>query len=100
MGMNSGIHDVRSLADHSVLVLEGEDAALLERYDRRRRTIALEEAQRLSAQIYARHRKSQADKRQVIWQAIQDTVNDPIKHRDYLPNAAMIRSREREQTIE
>jgi 3-(3-hydroxy-phenyl)propionate hydroxylase len=100
MGMNSGIHDARSLADHLVPVLEGEDAALLERYDRRRRTIALEEVQRLSAQNYARHRETQADKRQVIWQELQETVNDPAKHRDYLLNAAMIRSREREQTIE
>ena len=100
MGMNSGIHDARSLADHLVPVLEGEDAALLERYDRRRRTIALEEVQRLSAQNYARHRETQADKRQVIWQELQETVNDPVKHRDYLLNAAMIRSREREQTIE
>jgi 3-(3-hydroxy-phenyl)propionate hydroxylase len=73
---------------------------LLERYDRRRRTIALEEVQRLSAQNYARHRETQADKRQVIWQELQETVNDPAKHRDYLLNAAMIRSREREQTIE
>lgn len=100
MGMNSGIHDARSLADHLVPVLEGEDAALLERYDRRRRTIALEEVQRLSAQNYARHRETQEDKRQVIWQELQETVNDPAKHRDYLLNAAMIRSREREQTIE
>jgi 3-(3-hydroxy-phenyl)propionate hydroxylase len=100
MGMNSGIHDARSLADHLVPVLEGEDAALLKRYDRRRRTIALEEVQRLSAQNYARHRETQADKRQVIWQELQDTVSDPVKHRDYLLDAAMIRSREREQTIE
>ena len=98
--MNSGIHDARSLADHLVPVLEGEDPALLERYDRRRRTIALEEVQRLSAQNYARHRETRADKREVIWQALQETVNDPIKHRDYLLDAAMIRSREREQTIE
>jgi ATP/maltotriose-dependent transcriptional regulator MalT len=56
--------------------------------------------QRLSAQNYARHRETQADKRQVIWQELQETVNDPVKHRDYLIDAAMIRSREREQTIE
>ena len=98
--MNSGIHDAQSLADHLVPVLEGEDAPLLERYDRRRRTIALEEVQRLSAQNYARHRETQTDKRQVIWQELQETVNDPVKHRDYLLDAAMIRSREREQTIE
>ena len=81
-------------------VLEGDDTALLERYDRRRRTIALEEVQRLSAQNYARHRETRADKREVIWQALQETVSDPVMHRDYLLDAAMIRSREREQTIE
>jgi 3-(3-hydroxy-phenyl)propionate hydroxylase len=50
MGMNSGIHDARTLADHLLPVLHGESARLLARYDRRRRTIALEEVQRLSAQ--------------------------------------------------
>ncbi len=100
MGMNSGIHDARSLADHLIPVLEGADPSLLERYDRRRRIIALEEVQRLSARNYARHRETSADKRKIIWQELQDTVNDPIKHREYLLDAAMIRSREREHTIE
>ena len=100
MGMNSGIHDARSLADHLTPVLAGEDQALLARYDRRRRTIAREEVQRLSSRNYARHRETDAEKRRVIWAELQDTVSDPIKHRDYLLDAAMIRSREREQTIE
>jgi 3-(3-hydroxy-phenyl)propionate hydroxylase len=100
MGMNSGIHDARSLADHMVPVLQGENPTLLERYDRRRRTIALEEVQRLSARNYARHRETAADKRRVIWQELQDTVNNPTRHRDYLLDAAMIRSREREHTID
>jgi 3-(3-hydroxy-phenyl)propionate hydroxylase len=100
MGMNSGIHDARSLADHLVPVLQGENPVLLERYDRRRRAIALEEVQRLSARNYARHRETAAEKRRVIWQELQDTVSDPIQHRDYLLDAAMIRSREREHTID
>lgn len=100
MGMNSGIHDARSLADHLVPVLQGADVGLLERYARRRRIIALDEVQRLSAQNYARHRETQASKRQVIWRELQETVRDPLKHRDYLLDAAMIRSREREQAIE
>jgi 3-(3-hydroxy-phenyl)propionate hydroxylase len=100
MGMNSGIHDARSLADHLLPVLRGHNPRLLERYDRRRRTIALEEVQRLSAQNYARHRETEPEKRRVIWNELQDTVNDPQRHRAYLLDAAMIRSREREQTIE
>ena len=100
MGMNSGIHDARSLADHLVPVLQGEDIGLLERYSRRRRTIALEEVQRLSAQNYARHRETDQAKRRLIWEDLQEIVSDPARHRSYLLDAAMIRSREREATIE
>jgi 3-(3-hydroxy-phenyl)propionate hydroxylase len=100
MGMNSGIHDARSLADHLMPVLQGEDVGLLERYDRRRRTIALEEVQRLSAQNYARHRETDQAKRRLIWEDLQEIVSDPARHRSYLLDAAMIRSREREATIE
>ena len=100
MGMNSGIHDARSLADHLVPVINGEDPLLLERYDRRRRTIAQEEVQRLSAHNYARHRETEASKRVLIWNELQEIVSDPVKHRDFLLDAAMIRSREREMTIE
>ena len=63
-------------------------------------SIALEEVQRLSAQNYARHRETNQDKRRVIWDDLQDIVNDPARHRSYLLDAAMIRSREREATIE
>jgi len=100
MGMNSGIHDARSLADHLVPVINGDDPLLLERYDRRRRTIAQEEVQRLSARNYARHRETEASKRVLIWNELQEIVSDPVKHRDYLLDAAMIRSRQREKTIE
>ncbi len=99
MGMNSGIHDAHCLAEHLVPVLRGADPSLLARYDRRRQTIARDEVQRLSARNYARHRESRADQRQAIWQDLQDTVADPGRHKDYLMDAAMIRSRQREQAI-
>ena len=100
MGMNSGIHDARSLADHLVPVINGDDPLLLERYDRRRRTIAQEEVQRLSARNYARHRETEVSKRVLIWNELQEIVSDPVKQRDFLLDAAMIRSRQREMTIE
>ena len=97
--MNSGIHDAHCLAEHLVPVLQGADPSLLARYDRRRRTIARDEVQRLSARNYARHRESRADQRQAIWQDLQDTVADPGRHKDYLMDAAMIRSLRREPAI-
>jgi hypothetical protein len=45
-------------------------------------------------------RETEASKRALIWRELQEIVNNPVKHRDYLLTAAMIQSREREMTIE
>ena len=39
MGMNGGLHDVLNLADKLLAVMGGADAALLDRYERQRRTV-------------------------------------------------------------
>jgi 3-(3-hydroxy-phenyl)propionate hydroxylase len=100
MGMNSGIHDAHSLCEHLLPVLEGADDKLLDRYSRRRRTIATEEVQRLSARNYRWHRETDPNKRAEIWQELQDVVNDPAKARAFLLETSMIRSREREKEID
>jgi 2-polyprenyl-6-methoxyphenol hydroxylase-like FAD-dependent oxidoreductase len=100
MGMNAGMHDAQCLAEHLVPVLQGADAGLLDRYSRRRRTIALEEVQRLSARNHRWHRETNPQKRAEIWQELQDIVNDPEKTREFLLNSSMIRSRQREREIE
>jgi len=99
MGMNGGIHDAQCLVEHLVPVLRGADDSLLDRYARRRRMIALEEVQRLSARNYHWHRETDPEKRAQIWQELQDIVNDREKTRDFLLNSSMIRSRQREQEI-
>lgn len=99
MGMNSGLHDAACLIEHLVPVLEGAGEHLLDRYDRRRRTIALEEVQRLSAKNYRRHRETDPEKRKVIWAELQETTRDRDKMRAFLMNSSMIRSRQREQEI-
>lgn len=100
MGMNGGMHDAHSLVEHLLPVLDGADEALLERYSRRRRTIALEEVQRLSARNYRWHRETNPEKRAQIWDELQGIVNDPDNTREFLLNASMIRSRQRELEIE
>ena len=99
MGMNSGLHDAQCLADHLLPVLNGENDKLLDRYDRRRRTIATEEVQRLSARNYRRHRETDPAKRALIWDELQQTVGDRNRMRDALLDASMIRSRQRELEI-
>lgn len=100
MGMNSGIHDAACLVAHLVPVLAGEDAALLDRYDRRRRTIALDEVQRLSSKNYQRHRETDPERRAAIWRKLQDTAADPERQRAFLLDSSMIQSLRREAEID
>ena len=100
MGMNSGLHDARCLAEHLLPVLAGGPDALLDRYDRRRRTIAREEVQRLSARNYRRHRETDPVKRRAIWEELKATVADRQRMRDFLLDSSMIASRQRELEIE
>ncbi len=100
MGMNGGMHDAHCLVEHLVPVLQGAPDSSLDRYSRRRRTIALEEVQRLSARNYRWIRETDSSKREQIWQELQDIVNDRDKTRDFLLNSSMIRSRQREKEID
>ena len=101
MGMNSGIHDAACLVEHLLPVLAGQvDPDHLDRYDRRRRTIALEEVQRLSARNYRRHRERDPERRAAIWAELAATAADPARHRDFLLDSSMLRSRERETEID
>ena len=45
MGMNGGIHDAFNLADKLAAIYAGADDALLDRYVRQRRTVAVEAVQ-------------------------------------------------------
>jgi 3-(3-hydroxy-phenyl)propionate hydroxylase len=100
MGMNGGLHDAQCLAEHLLPVLDGEDDTLLDRYSRKRRTIALEEVQRLSARNYRRHRETDPQRRARIWRKLQKTVSDRESMRDFLLDSSMIRSRQREREID
>jgi len=100
MGMNAGMHDAYCLVEHMLPVLQGSGQELLDRYSRRRRTIALEEVRRLSERNYNWHIEEHPEERARIWQELQDIAGDEQKTRDYLLDASMIRSRWREQEID
>ena len=98
--MNSGIHDAACLVEHLLPVLQGADSALLDRYERRRRTVAVEEVQRLSARNYRRHRETDAGKRAAIWAQLQAIAADPQQARDFLLDSSMLNSLARERAID
>jgi hypothetical protein len=50
MGLNGGVHDAVNLAGKLAQVIQGEDAALLDLYDRQRRGVTVEHVQRQTIQ--------------------------------------------------
>ena len=100
LGMNSGMHDAHCLVEHLLPVLDGADDDLLDRYSRRRRTIAIEEVQRLSAREERWRRETSPVKRAAIWQELLEIVSDDAKTREFLLDLSLIRSRQREADID
>jgi 3-(3-hydroxy-phenyl)propionate hydroxylase len=100
MGMNSGIHDAFCLAEHLAPVLRGGDDALLERYSRRRRAVALAAVRQLSAQLYRWLRETDPAARESIWAEWGAIVDSRERTRAFLLDYTMLRSRQQEREIE
>jgi 3-(3-hydroxy-phenyl)propionate hydroxylase len=99
MGMNSGVHDAFNLADKLVKILRREaDDAVLDRYERQRRHVALQHTQ---AQTI-RNKRLLAEKDPVVRRKNHDelrrTAEDPKLARAFLLRSSLIESlREAEQ---
>jgi 3-(3-hydroxy-phenyl)propionate hydroxylase len=99
MGMNGGIQDAFNLADKFKDIWSGADDCLLDRYDRQRRTVAVEAVQQQThrnAQIISerdpRTRRKSLD-------AMRRTAADEKAAREYLLNSSMIASLRRAADI-
>ena len=99
MGMNSGIHDARCLVDHLVDVWRGADLSHLSTYGLKRKTIAVEEIQRLSDANYTRHRETDNEERQRIWQKYLELDQDTEKMYEFLLASSLIQSLRRESEV-
>jgi 3-(3-hydroxy-phenyl)propionate hydroxylase len=100
MGMNGGIHDAMNLAAKLIAVLRGEaDDAVLDRYDRQRRPIAVEYVQAATL----RNKALLDEKDPAVRRARQDeltrTASDPRKAREFLLQSSMIRAIERAESL-
>ena len=93
MGLNSGVHDAMNLGAKLIAIFRGEgDEALLDRYERQRRTIAIEHVQ---AQTM-RNKKVMAETDPAVRRKTLDdlrrTAEDPKLARAFLTRASMIDS--------
>jgi 3-(3-hydroxy-phenyl)propionate hydroxylase len=100
MGMNGGIQDAFNLADKLAKIWTGGGDGLLDRYDRQRRTVAVEAVQQqthrnqqvISERDPATRRKSLDDMRRI--------AADKFSAREYMLKSSMIASMRRATEIE
>lgn len=90
MGMNGGIHDAFELAATLGAVWRGADAALLDRYTRRRRPVAEREIIAQADRNRARMRERDPARRRALLEELQRTASDPAKARAHLLRSSMI----------
>jgi 3-(3-hydroxy-phenyl)propionate hydroxylase len=92
MGMNGGIHDAFNLSDKLKEIWAGGDARLLDRYERQRRTVAIEAVQQQTNRNQQILRERDPEVRRTALDALRRTASDPDLARDYLLRSSMIAS--------
>jgi 3-(3-hydroxy-phenyl)propionate hydroxylase len=92
MGMNGGVHDAFNLAEKLTQVWKGADLALMKRYSRQRRKVALDVVQQQA--LRNRQILNQRDPavRKAYHDELRATAADPAKHRAFLLRSSMIQS--------
>ncbi len=100
MGMNGGIHDAVNLAHKLIDVLNGADASLLDRYDRQRRRVAVEDVQVQAETMRAMVRERGAEARRERLAKLQRIAEDPVQAYLFLRKTSMIESLRHAEGIE
>jgi len=101
MGMNSGIHDAFNLADKLIAIYQNEvDDTVLDRYDRQRRTIAVEHTQAQTIRNKKLLMEKDPTVRQQNQEQLRKTAADPILARNFMLRASLINSVRQAQEIQ
>jgi 3-(3-hydroxy-phenyl)propionate hydroxylase len=100
MGMNGGMHDAFNLADKLAEVWAGADDRLLDRYQRQRRTVAIEAVQQQTNRNHQILSERDPEIRRRSLDALRRTASDKDTARKYLLNSSMINSVRRAAEIE
>jgi 3-(3-hydroxy-phenyl)propionate hydroxylase len=90
MGMNGGVHDALNLAGKLARVWAGAPGALLDRYERERRPVALEEILAQADANRARMQERDPVRRREILANLQAIAADPARCREHLLRTSMI----------
>jgi 2-polyprenyl-6-methoxyphenol hydroxylase-like FAD-dependent oxidoreductase len=99
MGMNGGIQDAFNLADKLKEIWIGADDRLLDRYDRQRRTVAIEAVQQHTHRNQQLISERDPQTRKKSLEAMRRTAADPKSAREYMLRSSMIASMRRAAEI-
>ena len=100
MGMNGGIQDAFNLADKFKQIWAGADDALLDRYDRQRRTVAVEAVQQQTHRNQQIISERDPKTRKQSLDALRKIAADKTSAREYLLRSSMIASMRRASEIQ
>lgn len=100
MGMNGGIHDAMNLTEKLLAILrDGESDSLLDRYERQRRTIAIDYINASTARNKRDIEERDPIKRKENQQALRELSLDPVRARAYIRQSSMLDALERAKAI-
>ncbi len=99
MGMNGGVHDAFNLCEKLLAVMQGQDRALLDRYERQRRTIAIEYINASTARNKREIEERDPVERKKTQDALRATAADPVAARAYLRKTSMLDALARAEAI-
>ncbi len=100
MGMNGGIQDAFNLADKFKQIYAGADDRLLDRYDRQRRTVAVEAVQQQTHRNQQIISERDPETRKKSLDAMRKTASDKNSAREYMLRSSMIASMRRAAEIQ
>jgi 3-(3-hydroxy-phenyl)propionate hydroxylase len=100
MGMNGGMHDAFNLADKLAAIWAGGDERLLDRYERQRRTVAIEAVQQQTDRNHQVISERDPEVRRKSLDLLRRTAADKETARAYLLNSSMISSVRRAEQVE
>jgi 3-(3-hydroxy-phenyl)propionate hydroxylase len=100
LGLNCGIHDAIELAETLHQVASGQGGeGLLDRYERRRRTVNIEFVQQQTVANKKRLEERDPKVRQAHFNELRRTVADPALHKRFLMRTSLIESVRRAREI-
>jgi len=100
LGLNCGIHDAMELADTLHQFVTGRaDESLLDRYERRRRTLNIEFVQEATIANKKRLAESDPNVRLANLDELRARSEDPVRHKEFLMRTSLIESVRRAESI-